>query len=186
MKNLKNIIIVTCLALIIYGCKDIQCHGYPENANYFPYEKEQEIKFSNSKNEVKSLIIYNTIKTDSYSFDWNCKCVCNASVYFITHENADSISITGLCNIIGGRGDISFLHFNVDLSFSNPSHYSDKFYKKLNPEKKVPINEFYKYLPDTIYLENENNITFKELVLVRNKGIVSFTTADGEIWNSVN
>lgn len=184
-KKIKNIIIIIYLAFIIYGCKDIQCPGYPEKVNYFPYEKEQEIKFTNTQNEVNSFIIFNTQKTDPFSFSWNCKCVCGASSFFSTYENNDSLRIDASCDIVGERKDLcSSLDLRFDFIYSY--HYKDYFFKTINIGKKVPFDEIYKYINDTIYLENENNINFKKLVLVRNKGIVSYTTSDGEVWILVN
>jgi len=42
-----------------------------------------------------------------------------------------------------------------------------------------------KYLNDIIIIENENNKTIKKVVIVKDKGLVSYTTADGEEWKLV-
>jgi proline dehydrogenase len=58
-------------------------------------------------------------------------------------------------------------------------------YKTLYEGKPILHTEASNYLNDTLSVENENNKSVKKIIIVKNKGIVSYTTADGKEWKLV-
>jgi len=181
MKRISSIIVLSLIFCI--GCK-IYCPEFPANLNYFPYHEGQELKFTNSQQDIQSFIVSSKNDSKASSFGQNCKCVCHAGSVFRTNENKDSLSIRCGFEILGGRNDLSSaVNISCDVQYSYL--YSDYLSTGLNLEKSVPYDELYKYLEDTITMETENNKLVKKVVIVKGKGLVSYTTADGEEWKLV-
>jgi len=179
----KVSIIIILLSVFCMGCK-IHCPEFPANLNYFPYYEGQELKFTNSQQDIQSFIVSSKNDSKASSFGQNCKCVCHAGSVFRTTENRDSLSLRCGLEISGGRNDLSnSVSISCDLQYSYL--YSDYLSTGLNLEKTVPYDELYKYLEDTIIIENENNQIVKKIVIVKGKGLISYTTADGEEWKLV-
>jgi len=182
MKKTSTIIIL--LSVFYIGCK-IHCPEYPAELNYFPYYEGQVLRFTNSQQGTIGFTIDSKVNSKSNSFSQNCKCACGIFTHFSTSINQDSLSIK--CEInISGRENAS--NVSIDCFFYNKSNIQPNeecLYKFVMLEKSVPYDEIYKYLEDTIIIENENNKLVKKVVIVKGKGLVSYTTADGEEWKLV-
>jgi len=181
-----SIIITILLSIFSIGCKKTHCPAFPvEFANaYFPYSKNQELKFTNSQQEIRGFIIRSAENSGSWSYEWNCNCECVATSSFEMYLKSDSSGVDywldGLIGIYGKEGDpIDVIH----ISFGILS--SECLTKTLEIEEPVLITEISKYLEDTIIIEKENNKIIKRVVIVKEKGLVSYTTADGEEWKLV-
>jgi len=176
MKNIS--IIIISLLFIGMGCK-IHCPEFPANLNYFPYYKGQELRFTNSQQDIQNFIISSKNDSKAYSFAWNCKCDCDInSIFNIYHQKNDYL------NIIGGLYIESEIVSSIMVSCNiNNSEYLSRILSF--EDKKIFYDEIYKYLEDTIIIENENNQIVKKVVIVKGKGLVSYTTADGEEWKLV-
>ena len=178
-----SVTIVTALLLFCVGCKT-HCPEFPAELNYFPYYEGQELKFINSQNDIRNFVISNKENTKSYSFGNNCKCVCDAFSSFRTSENQDSISLNCNINIVGGRyNDVIASHMEISCYFQYSYYYSDYLSRELPAGK--PYEELYDYLEDIITIEKENNKIVNKIVIVKGKGLVSYTTVDGEEWKLV-
>jgi len=46
-------------------------------------------------------------------------------------------------------------------------------------------DEITTHLADTISIENESNTIIRKIVIIKGKGLVSYTTADGEEWELI-
>jgi len=178
-----SVIIIGLLSIFLMGCKT-HCPEFPANLNYFPYHSGQELKFVNTQGVVRNFTIVNKENSKSESLEWNCKCICEAYSSFKTNENQDSLSIRETyLRFYDGEKYVSFLE--IGFGFHHSYLYGESLTKRLDLEKPAPYNEIYKYLQDTIVIENDNNQLVKKIVVVKGKGLVSYTTADGEEWNLV-
>jgi len=171
------LIIITLLSIACFSCKKTYCPAFPAELNYYPYLTGQEIRFSNSLHEIQSFIISKKENSKAYSFDWNCKCECNLYTIFHANSNQNSFNIRCEMLIVG--------YTNPSSIYIENRFGSDSFVKSITPSS-VSYGEVGKFLDETIYFENENNKIIKKMVISKNKGIVSYTTADGEEWNLVD
>jgi len=179
---MKEVSIIILLLFVLLGCKT-HCPEFPANLNYFPYYEGQELKFTNSKQNIRIFIVSYKEDSKAYSFAWNCKCDCSAESGFHTTESQDSLSIKAAFFRFSGEKYISSV--DIGFRFQYSYMYGDDLRITLGIEKSVPYDELYKYLEDTIIIENENNQLVKKVVIVKGKGLVSYTTADGEEWELV-
>jgi len=178
----KTGIIIVLMSIFCIGCKT-HCPKFPANLNYFPYHNGQELKFTNSQHNIQNFIISSKNDSKAYSFAWNCKCECVAGTEFYTSKNQDSLSIKeAFLRFCGGEYTSSI---DIGFYFQYRNLYDGYLTKVLDIEKPVPYNEIYKYLEDTIIIENDNNKIVKKVIVVKDKGLVSYTTTDGEEWNLV-
>ena len=185
-----SIIIIVLFSVLSIGCKKTHCPAFPADLNYFPYTKGQVLKFINSQQETHSFIINGAGNSGSWSFEWNCKCECDVSSTFEMLSNPDSVgenyfpSILGFINIYGEEGD-PISEIGMNFVFSSYIYNSEGLSKTLEIVKPVPLTEVSKYIDDIIAIENENNKIITKIVIVKGKGLVSYTTADGEEWKLV-
>ena len=173
------------MAIVCFGCKETYCPGFPKSINYFPYNKNQKITFVNSQHEESSYKIISCENSESWSYKWNCKCACEAESTFLMNQIQDSldvnyISVHGMIIISGGE---SVTDIEMSVRFSDFS--SEYFTKTLYEGEKIFHTKIDKFFADTISIENNNNKLFKKVVIVKDKGLVSYTTADGEEWKLV-
>ena len=184
MKKL-NLIIIILMAVVCFGCKETYCPEFPSNINYFSYNKNQEITFVNSQHEESAYKIVNCENSESWSYKWNCKCECEAISEFRMKQIIDSLdgystSVSGRIIIFGGE---NVTNIEMTVRFSD---FSDEYLTKtLYKSKKIFHTKINKFFADTIFIKNNNNELFKKVVIVKNKGLVSYTTADGEEWRLV-
>jgi hypothetical protein len=180
---MRKISILIIVLLSIFGCRT-HCPEFPTNLNYFPYYEGQELNFVNSKKDIQSFTISYKDNSKANSFGYFCKCVCGASSVFHTDENQDSLSI--VCNIDiddAGRGsDITTSSIAIRCYFKYSYKFDDYLAKRFDFGKSVHYNEIYKYVEDTITLETEDGMIVKKIVIVKDKGLVSYTKVDGEVW----
>jgi len=180
MKNL-TVIIIVLLSVICVSCKKTHCPAFPSDLNYFPYSQEQELKFVNSQQNFQYFTITSKENSKAESFEWNCRCECFVYTMFSANSNTDSLNIR--CDIhVYGRSYGS----NISMIFQIYSKSNDEsIYKQITTDKSFPYEEMGQYIEDSVTLENDNNKLIKKVVFVKNKGLVSYTTADGEEWKLV-
>lgn len=176
MKKLIGIILITCLA----GCKDTHCPAFPPNLlDYFPYSKDEELRFENEDGDTLLLVVTNSWASDAYSFEWNCKCSCGANAGFETGYSTNyAIKLKGEINL--GENSFEIINYLFDMY-----EYNDVF--KYSIEELNPYNdEQILSLPDLIYIENEEYISFNKLKIKRSKGIVEFWDYKNEcLWKKI-
>ena len=183
---MQKVTIIIIVLLTITGCKKTHCPEYPATLNYFPYSVGQELKFVDSQQNIQSFTIEHKNNSKAESFAWNCKCACGAHSISYTNENQDSLSLQFKVFIDGGYGsDVTAHSINVGCSFQYSYEYSDHLEKRIDFEKEVSYNEIYKYVNDTMSIEKEDGYIVKKAVIVKGKGLVSYTTIDGEEWKLV-
>ena len=120
---MKSIFKICLFTVILSGCLgNVNCPSYSNSdLVWMPYEKNQDIKFSNG-NDTLSLIIDSCGISDSYSFKKNCDCDCSANAFAYS-----SIDTAHLFNI----NAISY------SSYGNKSYYYNFYkYKYSNNELK--------------------------------------------------
>lgn len=164
-----RILIIIMVALNIVGCKETHCPAFPTNLEeYFPYTNEDRIKFKNLMNDTLVLNITNNWVSDSYSFDWNCKCACEADAGFITEiEDSFLVKIEGNMTIHNESTAI------IRCIISDGKISNDKFSYRvegINPFLEESTDLF----GDTIVLKNEEINRFNDVLIVKSKGIVEF------------
>jgi len=170
MKKLSIIIVVL---LSTYGCQKIHCPAFPTDLNYFPYTEGQNLKFANFQHDIHSFITTKKYNSKGEAFEWNCKCVCVIESQFRASDN-QGLDIQACLSFIG-RSTAS----NGSLDFNISS--GENFFIKLFQDKEIPYKEIGKHLSDTIF--GVNGIA--KVVIVKGKGLVSYTTVDGEEWKLV-
>jgi hypothetical protein len=178
MKKLSIIIIL--LSILCAGCT-IDCPEFPVELDYFPYYTGQVLEFTNSKYDLQTYTITYKIFSDpsSCSTGLYSKCECSAYTEFQAGRNRDKANIDMFFTFRGLRrvGEINI-----------QGRFLDTFIEKSILTKKggVSFKNVHKYLDNTISIEStRENCSIKKVVIVKNKGIVSYTTADGEEWKLV-
>jgi len=184
MKKL-SIIIIASLSIFYIGCKKTHCPAFPADLNYFPYYKGQELKFTNSQNDIRCFTVANKEKSKSEDFAWNCKCYCNVYTMFRTNLNQDSLGLEYTIRV----GGLTYAR-DIDLECrfqkkDSNDYYSEYLFKNIIFGEKFPYEEISNYLDNTITLEKEDNTIVKKIVIIKGKGLVSYVTADGEEWKLV-
>lgn len=167
MKILK--IIFTLGILSFTSCQETYCPAFPEAlVDYYPYSTGDVLKFTNSDNDIISIEVNNDMSTDDYSFEWNCKCACEANYGFSTEMNNDySIEISGSISIHEGPTTIIRCSISDDkFSNDNFEYYVDG----IDPFK----FENNTILGDTILFEKHDYYRYNNVLIVKGKGIVEF------------
>ena len=160
------------------GCKK-HCPAFPAELNYFPYSKGQELLFCNADDTLHFVIIR---QGNSNASDYCYTSKCNDCDIFSTFTMYNNYSFELFVNIsLFGMKQISGMKI---ISSVTTSKVFDGFEKTFEV-KPVSYSEAGKYFNNTISLENEKNKIVKKVVIVKNKGLVSYTTADGEEWKLV-
>ena len=183
-------IIITLLSLFCIGCyTKVKCPGFPNDLNIFPYYENQKLKFINSQQDFRDFIPYQirqqkpfTCKTP-LNHPHECECTCSSYSELRAYFVQNTIGVYAMC-WLSGEGRNGFYAIEVDFSFSYDTH-SDNFTKTLFEGNTIPHKDIGKYVEDTICIENENNKSVTKIVVVKGKGLVSYTTADGEEWKLV-
>lgn len=150
------------------GCKETHCPAFPQYlVEYFPYTNDNVLKFKNTYDDTLILNVNKDWTSDSYSFDWNCKCSCGADAGFETDLSQDyHLRIIG--NINAGENN-----FELICSFYDSTIHNDIFsyYKEgLNPFNQ----EVESSLPDTINLDLQEFSRVNNVKIIKKKGIVEF------------
>ena len=163
------------------ACSSKSCPELPANFNYFPYYEGQELIFTNLKNNTRTLNVFYG-KIDHYD-SWrngiyhkgNC---CEYTMSLILQGTERMICDVSVSGSVGKVRNV-----RVCIMLSKELHNND--YLEIKIEANCAYKKLSKYLEDTIIIENENNKLVKKVVIVKGKGLVSYTTADGEEWNLV-
>ena len=169
IKEMKKVsVVIVLLFIFCFGCKKTYCPAFPvELANiYFPYYEKKVLSFSDN-NETHTYQINDIYLSKEESYSKRCDCSCGANYYFET-ENSQ------LYGEISIGENSSFVLFTLKIN-------SFAFYKEYNNINVFSVND-YSVLGDTITLNNRDGQT---AILIKGKGLVSYTTADGEEWKLV-
>ena len=172
-------------SIILISCKELYCPAFPADLNYFPYYNGQELKFVNSYQNEKQLVIFENKNSKDYSTERTDKASCSAESFFIANFNQDSLIME--CGIrIGGRKN-AVNHITVDCIVKKNNTYDGEYlWKFVDIPRMTPYSKIGKHISDTICLENKNNKIIKKIVILKSKGVVSYTMANGEEWKLIN
>ena len=181
------------LSVFCIGCKKkIHCPEFPANLNYFPYYIGQELKFTNMQQNIRSFVITNKENSKAKVFNEDCPdCLCSPISSFKTNQNQDLLEIIYAYISISVLDEkivpSAMMSFDFSFLMKNNVPFRDNLGVNLLSKLKKPIlySEIETYLPDTVLIEKENNIGVTKVVIVKGKGLVSYTTADGEEWKLV-
>ncbi|NLJ82801.1 MAG: hypothetical protein GX330_06720 [Bacteroidales bacterium] len=183
MKKLSSILIL--LSIMFTGCKQIDCPNFPDNLTYLPYENGQELKFMNTDGDIRSFTIVSKENSTPYSFSSNCKCECAVYTRFTTTSNEENISMECRIDIFSRQNiNVFFMHSSIGNAQLTDLMDKEVSLKEFGLTFK-DYNKISKYLEDTILLENENNQLITKMVFVKNKGLASYTTANGDVWTLI-
>jgi hypothetical protein len=140
--------------------------------------------FTNSQLDTQYFKIERRENSKSESLAWNCHCECAVYSLFTATTTPDIFDIR--CDIkVGGADFAKNIAINCTLNFQNydeSQSYKEYLSEQIIPDKKFLYEETSKYLKDTIFLKKENNKMVIKMAIVKNKGLISFTTADGKEW----
>ena len=191
----KVSIIILLLSLFCIGCKKkTHCPEFPVNLDYFPYYIGQELEFMNLQQDIRSFVVTDKKTSNAKVFDKGSPdCSCFPSSSFSTNQNQN------LLKIVQARTSINIpiedekivisamMYFDFDFVMTNNYPFHESVGVNLLSKLKKPIlfTDVETYLPDTALLENENNMSITKMVIVKGKGLISYTTADGEEWKLV-
>jgi len=179
-----NIITLVLLSIICIGCMRTKpCPSCLSDLNYFPYEKGQYLKFINLQSDTLVYIItYKEIYDDDFAtkggiYNKGNFCVSYINIYIESLKDVKKIGCG--VSVSGSLEEV----WNVDagIRFSIENDTSDFLTKELITNN-CSYKKVNKYLNDIIIMKNNNNKLVKKVVIVKNKGLVSYTTADGEEW----
>ena len=169
MKKLSIIIIL--ISALCSCCKRAYCPAFPAELNYFPYSKGQEIFFYNSQDTL-TFVITRQGNSEASDFGYNSHYHC---------EIGSTVQMDGIYGVINFIGGETVSKIDVEFYLSN----GEVLGKTLYEGNSIPYAEVGKYFNDTISIEKENNKTINKIIIVKNKGLVSYATADGEEWKLV-
>jgi len=179
-----DVIIIILLLIFCIGCKRTHCPAWPIELNYFPYSKNQELVFINSHLDTQYFKIDRKENAKSELLDWNCHCKCTVFTLFAANSTPDSLNM--ICDInASGLEYPNTITINCDYyiqAHNDLYHYKESLTEEIVPDRKISYKEVYKYLLDTLFIENKKNKIINKIVIVKNKGFVSYTTFDGEEW----
>jgi hypothetical protein len=180
MKKLSLVIVL--LLLFCIGCyKNKPCPAFLPDLNYFPYYHGQKIKFVNLQQDTCIFTITNEIPQE----------VSESKLCYMRHicrlyPNQDDGSIIFDLLLTGSKITVGEFHIYAYIYLPNDNKESICITPiKLRDHARITYKKVGKYLDDIIVYEDENNKTIKKLVIVKNKGLASYTTADGEEWRLV-
>ena len=166
-----------CLACGSKPCPDVSV-----GLNYFPYYEGQELKFTNSQNNTQTFIIANKRDKDSGSAMRSGKGnFCNSCTQFDINSTQDIVKMNYSINVNGSLDKV----WNVLVVVHLFKELHSNELLEINIKKNCSYKNLSKYLEDTITIENRTNQIVKKVVIVKGKGLVSYTTADGEEWKLV-
>ena len=162
----KKMILLVTSVLILFGCGDEFCPGFPkEYEDYLPYEKGQILRFDNGKNDTIAYEIqYIDISKDQYVSRYG-KYGCTATPYksfgsFAIGENKISAELNYVIYSVGKEKldtQVAFIY--------GYSKVSDILEKKL-----------FEATTDFITIINEREIINRitKVKILKGKGIISF------------
>ena len=165
-----RILIIIVIALNLFGCEQTHCPAFPlDLVEYYPYINGDRLKFKNSINDTLVLNINNNWFSDSYSFDWNCKCSCGADAGFSSEmDTIFSIEISGSIDV---SNDTKVSILNCTLSDGKVSNDNFSFrVDGVNPF----LDESADLFVDTIILKNVDIYRFNNVLIVKSEGIIEF------------
>jgi len=190
MKNLS--IIIVLFSIVCIGCeRQVPCPS-AFSVNYFPYAKGQNLKYINNHNDT---LIYTITNEEIYDGGFATKggginnkgnYCCSGAIFFI---NSISDKAEMNCEITMEGSADNVWEFTLRVYLKKILYNNERLeivpIKSEHWRKKIKYSDMSKYLEDTLILENENNKIVKKMVIVKGKGIVSYTTADGVEWKLV-
>ena len=187
----KILILITICCAFCFSCnKKTHCPALPASLNYYPYYEGQVLQYVNSQQEIQNFVIaYIEDYRKSYICERTLKCPecceCSHSLAVRTNYVLDAqISYMYAHFSVGGGGPEIISSANMSFLFTC-SLEDNRLEKTLFENEKIPYNKIDQFFNDTISIENVNNELIHKIMIVKNKGLVSYTTADGEEWKLV-
>ena len=197
---MKKIGVISVIILLLFisnmACyKRVHCPGLPTNLDYFPYHDGQTLKYVNSQQDTVNFVIAQvTDNTKSVTCQESpkcpdCKCECGFGKTFSALGDTLQDRIPSIYAHFGveGGGPKTITSANIKLSFTCfvDDWSKSLFNKNIYKGEKITYGQIDDFFNDTISIENANNEVVKKIVIVKGKGLVSYTTADGEEWKLV-
>lgn len=155
--------------LLLCSCRDIQCPAFPEKLlAYFPYEKEDLLKFKNHENDTLVFRVTDSYASGPNSFSWNCKCACSSDAGFETETNDHySLRISSRTLILSKPYLAS-----IGFSFYDADSKSDGFAMEVKGNPYLKENN--SFFGDSIVIDKEENERISKVIIVEGKGIIEF------------
>lgn len=177
MKKLSIILIILLSVFCIECNRTEPCPSCLSDLNYFPYIKGQNLKFINYQNDTLIYTITDEqIYEDASATRSGKDNYCLSDALFKINSNQGTLNRCGI-NVQGSLNKAWSVHVHV--------RFNSKILEIELLEKSCTYKKLSKYLKDTIVIENEDNQLVKKVVIIKGKGLVSYTTADGEEWKLV-
>ena len=182
---MKNTSITVCLIILCVACGYKPCPDISVDLNYFPYYNGQELKFTDSKNNTLTFIIANKenentdyAKRGGIGYKGN---YCGYNIGCEINPTQDAARMNCSISVNGSLDKV----WNVLVVVYLFKEVHSNEWLEINIKKNCSYKNLNKHLEDTITIENENNAIVKKVVILKGKGLVSYTTADGEEWKLV-
>lgn len=167
---MKQLIINLFIISTLAGCQNTSCPSFPEIIKvYMPYFKGEAINFVSSNNDTLHMVILDQWVTQPYTFKWNCKCSCEASMGFKTSLETDQLlKIEGEIIIYPEEKKSDLI-----IEFFNSQGNSDSFtiaVENIDPYLVNSTNLF----GDTIKIEKEDSFRIENIKIIYGKGLIEF------------
>ncbi len=181
-KKYIKFIILIILSILISCRGNKQCPPLDRNLLvWIPYEKDDTIKFVNTKNDtIQFKVSEKEIYDDLTKYKYGCE--SRVSIIYQNIENEFLYRIYNSCEDCI-RFNISLFFFNKGGVFDYPLTYTE-FQKLVIKDTIIDNSHYYNVLiiqNDTI--EHPNLSNFWKIIIVENKGIVKFyDRIDNEVW----
>ena len=185
----KADIIIIILSIFCITCNRVEsCPEFPSCLNdYFPYINGQSLKYTNSQYDTLDFFVAEAGIYSESDFAYRGLVkgnYCSRYASISINSTQDEQGINCHCHVKAEGSLDKVGRVVVNIIFYNELHGSE--YLTIEPLKKsCSYKKLSKYLEDTYTIENVNNKSIKRVVIVKGKGIVSYTTADGEEWKLV-
>lgn len=196
----KVLYLIAVQVLLTFGSCTRHCAGFSNEMRlqYFPYSKGQELAFINDARDTLLFHVTNVRNDGPYNLAWNVKEDCMPTMRVDMAANINAVDVSAAFIFIAvyadGEGDednwmptdkgtwyMPFVHSKVS------GGSTDAHYHFLEGEG---INEFLCSLMDTLHFSCDTNYYSEphldSLVVVRNKGLTSFSSPDGQKYQLID
>lgn len=163
-------LLILILAVGLVSCKETHCPAFPTKLSaYYPYTNGELLKFKNSNSDTLTLKVIEDWASNSYSFDWNCKCACGTNAGFNTDsDNTYSLKIVGSISFYN-ENSISELSCNFYDAYVSNDGFS------IQKEIENPYNEeSSQFFGDTVFMEKQEYYRIGNVKIIKGKGIFEF------------
>lgn len=159
-----KLILYSISLYLIVSCGTTHCPSFPDELQgYLPYEKNQVIQFYNIDGDTINLEINSNSITEPESFSKRCACECVVEKNIISNEDTiNKIILNSNISLIGENKN--YLDIKIQLNSSYGKYTNNTIdYSKSNS-----------IIGDTILFSKYVGNDFSNIIVVYNKGLVSF------------